>query len=110
MGAIVDEIAVYATIQARDNTDLLLKELGDSKIDLITFTSSSTVKNFNALLPADRFEKLLKGVSIACIGPITADTAKELEFNTHVIAETSTISGLCEAILQHFSDKGSATK
>lgn len=110
MGAIVDDIATYATIQARDKTDLLLKELDDSKIDLITFTSSSTVKNFKALLPPDRFKKLLKGVPIACIGPITADTARELGFNTHVVAETSTILGLCEAILQHFPDKGSSTK
>lgn len=102
MGADVDEITVYHTTQGHENSDLLLSRLEESTLDLITFTSSSTVKNFKALLPPDRFNKLIKGVTIASIGPITAETAKDLGFEVHITAETFTIPGLCDAIRQHY--------
>ncbi|UCG79694.1 MAG: uroporphyrinogen-III synthase, partial [Desulfobacterales bacterium] len=77
--------------------------LEQGAIDIVTFTSSSTVKNFKALLPADRFESLMKGVTVASIGPITTDTAKELGFKVDITAKDFTIPGLCEAILQHYA-------
>ena len=102
MGAYVDEIIVYHTIENHENSELLISRLEELTIDLITFTSSSTVKNFKALLPTEKFEKLIEGVTIATIGPITAATAKDLGFDVHIIAEIFSISGLCDAILQYF--------
>ena len=102
MGAAVNEIPAYETLKAVENTDDLLQKLKDNHIDLITFTSSSTVKNFKALLPAKNFTKLIQGVTIASIGPITSDTAKELGFDVHITAESYTIPGLIEAILQYY--------
>ncbi|MCP4106181.1 MAG: uroporphyrinogen-III C-methyltransferase [Desulfobacteraceae bacterium] len=100
MGAIVDEVTAYCTKEVRDNADLLIKQLKDGVVDIITFTSSSTVKNFRSLLPSEDEEmsKLMNGVIIASIGPITADTAKELGFNVDIVAKSYTIPGLCEAI------------
>jgi uroporphyrinogen III methyltransferase/synthase len=92
MGAVVDEIAAYQTEQARENVDELIKRLEEGSIDIVTFTSSSTVKNFKALLPPERFESLIEG-----------DTAKELGFKVGITAEDFTIPGLCEAILQHYA-------
>jgi uroporphyrinogen III methyltransferase/synthase len=103
MGAVVDEINTYRTIQDRQNVDILLEDLRKNGIDMVTFTSSSTVKNFKALIPNDMFFSLLNGVTVACIGPITADTAKELGFNVDVIAEEYTIPGLCKAIVRHYA-------
>jgi uroporphyrinogen III methyltransferase/synthase len=102
MGATVDEIPVYETLKAVENTDDLVQKLKDNHIDLITFTSSSTVKNFKALLPTENFTDLIQGVTIASIGPITTDTAKELGFDVHITAESYTIPGLVEAILQYY--------
>jgi len=102
MGAIVDEIAAYQTEQARENVDVLVKRLEEGSIDLLTFTSSSTVRNFKALLPPDRFESLIDGVTVASIGPITADTARDLGFRVDIMAQDYTIDGLCEAILQYY--------
>jgi uroporphyrinogen III methyltransferase / synthase len=103
MGAIVDEISIYHTIQDCQNADILLEDLRNGGIDMVTFTSSSTVKNFKALIPDDMFISLLEEVTVACIGPITADTARELGFNVHVIANEFTIPGLCKAIVRHYS-------
>jgi uroporphyrinogen III methyltransferase/synthase len=69
----------------------------------VTFTSSSTVKNFKTLLPPDTFESLIQNVTFASIGPITTDTAKELGFKVDITAEDFTIPGLCQAILQHYA-------
>jgi len=105
MGAEVDEIATYQTLQARENVDRLFAGLMEKNIDMITFTSSSTVKNFKSLFTGeDDFKRLMKGVTVACIGPITADTAAELGLDVHLVAESYTIPGLCQSIQQYFKD------
>ncbi|MEE9495621.1 MAG: uroporphyrinogen-III C-methyltransferase [Desulfobacterales bacterium] len=105
MGATVHEIPAYETLKAVENTDDLVQKLKDNQIDLITFTSSSTVKNFKALLPPDDFKTLMQGVVIASIGPITSDTAAKLGFEVQITAESYTISGLVEAILQNYQGR-----
>ena len=105
MGAVVDEVTAYCTRAVQDNVDLMLTRLKEKTIDLITFTSSSTVKNFHALLPPEDLESLMQGVTVASIGPITGDTARDLGFDVHIIAESFTIPGLCQAIRQYYSTK-----
>jgi uroporphyrinogen III methyltransferase/synthase len=104
MGAHVDEVTVYETRSVPENSKMITDQLSQQRIDLITFTSSSTVKNFKALIPAAMFESLVRGVPTASIGPITAETAAELGFEVTIVAPTYTIPGLCEAILHHYRD------
>jgi uroporphyrinogen III methyltransferase/synthase len=103
MGAVVDDITVYCTKAVNDDADDVLTQLKRRTVDMITFTSSSTVKNFHALLPSEKFEDLMQDVIIATIGPITADTARDLGFEVHIVAESYTIPGLCQAILQYYN-------
>ncbi|MEA3416946.1 MAG: uroporphyrinogen-III C-methyltransferase [Thermodesulfobacteriota bacterium] len=105
MGAEVNEVTAYRTKEVRDNVNVLLSRLEESTIDLITFTSSSTVKNFHALIPPEKFNDMMKGVTVAAIGPITADTAKTLGFDVHIVAESFTIPGLYDAIKQFYNQK-----
>ena len=92
-GAKVTVVAAYKTEPARDSTQVELK-LSAGEIDLITFTSSSTVKNFvNAVR-----EKYLSRAKTAAIGPITAETLKKFGVDADVVAEEFTIAGLVEAI------------
>ncbi len=101
MGAVVDEVTVYRTRQD-GRGDVLVQLLEDRKVDLVTFTSSSTVSNFMALLPTGRAGELLKGVTLASIGPVTTATAAGLGLEIHVTARTYTIPGLCAAILEFY--------
>lgn len=101
MGAAVDDITVYCTRPVSDHKDRLIELLEADAIDMITFTSSSTVSNFKSLLPEGRFQELVKSATIASIGPITSETAAKLGFKVHLTAETFTIDGLVEAILRH---------
>jgi uroporphyrinogen III methyltransferase/synthase len=103
MGAVVDEVAAYQTVQARENAGQLVEDLRSGSIDMVTFTSSSTVKNFKALLPeGEPIEAFMNGVTVASIGPITSDTARELGFTVDITASAYTIPGLCDAILAHY--------
>lgn len=102
MGAVVDEVTVYCTHEVKDHAKRLITLLENGKVDIVTFTSSSTVKNFTALLPKDRVSELLKNVTLASIGPITSETAKDLGLNIEITAKTYTIPGLCEAILNYY--------
>jgi len=105
MGAVVDEVTAYCTRAVQDNADLMLTRLKEKTIDMITFTSSSTVKNFHALLPPEDLESLMQGVTVASIGPITGDTARNLGFDVHITAESFPIPGLCQAIKQYYTRK-----
>ena len=107
MGAAVNEVTSYLTEKEAGNTDQLRQWLEDKTIDLITFTSSSTVNNFKAVITANKFENLVEDVTIACIGPITADTAKDLGFDVHIVADVYTIPGLCDAIVGYYANKKS---
>ncbi|RJP84087.1 MAG: uroporphyrinogen-III C-methyltransferase [Desulfobacteraceae bacterium] len=104
MGAVVDEVAVYQTVDDTENIDQLIRQLDDQAIDLITFTSSSTVTNFKKLIPEDRFATLMAHTAIASIGPITSETAEKNGFRVDISADTYTIPGLCDAIVQYYQD------
>ena len=71
----------------------LLDALDAKSVHWITFTSSSTAKNFVTLLGCDYRDKL-KGVKIASIGPITTATLRELGLEPDAQAETFNVGGL----------------
>jgi len=102
LGAVVDDVTAYENHPVTDQADSLLTRLKEGSIDLVTFTSSSTVENFHALLPPDALGTLMNGVTIASIGPISADTARTLGFTVDIIPDAYTIPDLCEAIRQYY--------
>ena len=102
MGAAVHEVPAYRTRIAEEGRDALLENLEAGRVDMVTFTSSSTAKNFKSLLPEDRLHRLMQGVRVASIGPITTDTAVELGFVVDVTASTFTIDGLVAAVVSAF--------
>ena len=95
MGAEVEVAPAYRTICGQVDGEALAAELKEGNIDLVTFTSSSTVKNLVNIIGS---AEVLKGVKTACIGPVTADTAKSLGIEPDIIAKEYTIEGLVEAI------------
>ncbi|MDM8535318.1 uroporphyrinogen-III C-methyltransferase [Desulfobacterales bacterium HSG17] len=102
MEAIVDEIACYQTHTVPESKSQLITALTEKKVDLITFTSSSTVENFIEMMSGSDKQALLEGVILASIGPITTQTATEHGLDVQIEAEKFTIEGLVEAILDHY--------
>src|SRR5262249_11561162 len=103
LGAQVDEVAVYRTIQPqRVRVEELRERLKAGEINLITFTSSSTVRNFVVLFPGEDLRTLLGPARVGCIGPITADTAREYGLEVVVQPTTYTIPAFAQAIVTYF--------
>ena len=68
-------------------------------MDVVTFTSPSTVRNLAHIANANPLGALLKGVKVACIGPVTADAARALGVHVDIVASNHTIDDLVEAIV-----------
>lgn len=95
-GALVDDVAVYRTRPAGD-PDVARGLFREGKVDVVTFTSSSTVRNLVTLL-GDPARSLLATATIASIGPITSQTARDLGLTVQVEAAEHTIPGLVDAL------------
>lgn len=104
LGALVDEVTAYRTLLGAGQSGRILEMLREGEIHVITFTSSSTVRNFVHMLGVSDISNLLAGVTVACIGPVTAATARELGINVDMVAEEYTIEGLVKAILKYFHE------
>ena len=103
MGAEVDVVEAYRTVRPKGGVKKLKKILKDGKMDVITFTSSSTLNHFAELLKKENLKKLLRGIAIACIGPVTARTVKEWGLKTQIQPRQYTIPGLTQAIAKYFA-------
>jgi len=99
-GAQVEVVTAYRTVPDNSSLDRLEEMFKEGKIDIITFTSSSTVRNFLDLLKKENLPKILKKTKVVCIGPVTAETAKELGLRVDAVAEEYTIAGLVKAIVK----------
>ncbi len=103
-GAEVNLVPIYDTVIPEESHAKLAKVFQTDAPDMITFTSSSTVRNFVAL--AEGIEEITR-FPCAVIGPITAETASENSLDIRVQPEESTIPDLVEAMGRYFEKVGS---
>jgi uroporphyrinogen III methyltransferase/synthase len=102
-GGHINVVTVYRTGKGEGNIQEV-KELFQKKlIDVITFTSSSTVQNFVELLDEKNISRTIKGAAVASIGPVTAATALSLGIKTDIMPSKYTVSGLVKAIVEYFN-------
>lgn len=98
LGADVWDVPAYRTVLGQTNKEELRTLLQNRSIHAVTFTSSSTVRNFLQLLDGDR--SLLDGIKLFSIGPITSATARELGLTIYREAKKYTIEGLVQALVE----------
>ncbi|MCU0580281.1 MAG: uroporphyrinogen-III C-methyltransferase [Desulfobacterota bacterium] len=108
LGAQVSVVTAYRTIPEEAEKPLLLERLQAGAVDCLTFTSSSTVLNFLALFDRSEILPLLRPVTVACIGPVTAQTARANGLDVQVIPESYTIPGLVKALVDFYHNQGSS--
>ena len=100
MGAAVNRLAAYRNVPVKGVGDLAKNAFHDG-VDVVTFTSSSTVRNLVDMLDGDR--SALEASFIACIGPVTAATCRELGLRVDLEASEHTVEGLVESVTSHFA-------
>lgn len=104
-GGEVDVVCAYRAVPpdpAPEEIDALFEGRG---IDMITFASSSTLRNFVEIIGENRLQTYLKNGSIACIGPVTAQTAREMGIRVDVIPAEYTLPALSDSIVDYFRKK-----
>jgi uroporphyrinogen III methyltransferase / synthase len=102
-GAEVHVVTVYRTIRPLGEVQRLKDQLAARDLHVMTFASSSTVRNFCALFEnRDEMRMLTADVAVACIGPVTAHTAEEEGLPVTIMAKDNTIPALVDAIVHYF--------
>ena len=98
-GAQVDVAVTYRTMNSGRKKEELQRFIDAGEVDVITFTSSSTVTNFVEIMGADYV--LPPSIKIACIGPVTAATAKKAGFSIDIEQEQYTMDGLVQSLVHY---------
>ena len=99
LGGLVDAVEAYQTVKPNIESESITRQFEETSIDVIAFTSSSTVSNFSTLVGSRDLSVLLRNTLVACIGPVTAETAAEHGLEKTIRPETYNISALVEAIV-----------
>jgi uroporphyrinogen III methyltransferase/synthase len=105
LGAQPHEVVAYITRPPVKSIASAKRMLADGVIDIVTFTSSSTVNNLVSALEGELDS--IKGCTIACIGPVTADAADRAGLSVDIVAEEHTIPGLVSAMEKYFGERES---
>ena len=105
-GALVDDVPLYDTIKVASGGDKRRDEIEadllEGRIDLVTFTSSSTVTNFLEMFPAHEPAALLAEVKVAVIGPTTQKTAIKNGVGVDIVAKEASVESLAAAIVEAY--------
>jgi len=107
LGATVDVVPVYRSI-IPPGTGQRLQDAFEERVDLVTFTSSSTVRHFIKLVGQELAQEVLAGTVVACIGPITAATATEAGLEVAVLPQEYTVESLHQAVVRYFQARASS--
>ena len=102
-GAHIDDVPLYDTIKVPgENRDKIKADLLNGRIDLVTFTSSSTVTNFLEMFPNHAPTVLLANVKVAVIGPTTQKTVEKCGVHVDVVAKEALVESLVEAVIEEY--------
>ncbi|MGD8786034.1 MAG: uroporphyrinogen-III C-methyltransferase [Phycisphaerales bacterium] len=95
-GAKVDDIAVYNIVNQKGDSDRLIEEIKNNRIDWLTFASPSSANSFVEQIPL----KLINSnrLKVASVGPVTSERLRTLGVKVDVTAEDHTLEGLLDAI------------
>ncbi|MCY4659433.1 MAG: uroporphyrinogen-III synthase [Acidobacteria bacterium] len=105
-GAEVSDVAAYRTVPMTDAEGIdVSRMLRERRIDVVTFTSASTVHNLVTRIGPGPAAELLADVVVASIGPVTADAARRAGIATAIVPSTYTVPALAEAIATHFDSR-----
>jgi len=104
-GAEVTVATAYENIRPAADVERVRRLFEEKRIAAVTFTSSSTVNNFVEMLGQKEYIKLVSGVAVACIGPVTAKTAEECGMKVDIMPKEYTIPALVDAMVEYYRKK-----
>lgn len=104
LGGEIDVPVTYRTIKPEHRGKRLRRFLKEGRISIATFTSAATFNNFREIMGNDA-EDLLKGVTIAVIGPVTAKAIEKAGLRVDIMPEKATIEAMAAKIIKWIGEK-----
>ncbi|EIJ79063.1 Uroporphyrinogen-III synthase [Bacillus methanolicus PB1] len=103
-GACVEEVVIYETYLPETSRTQLVDIVQAGKLDILTFTSSSTVIHFMEIVHANNGFEKIKDCLVACIGPVTAEKASSLGLKVDVVPNIFTIEEMVKGIVKYIEN------
>ncbi|MCM3704461.1 MULTISPECIES: uroporphyrinogen-III synthase [Cytobacillus] len=103
-GARVDEIIVYKTVFPRKSINLLKDQLSGKGLDILPFTSPSTVDHFMEAVKELGFLTAVKDSVVGCIGPVTKERAEAYGLQVHAVPEEYTVHSMLKSIIRYLAE------
>ena len=99
-GANVDCVTAYRTVASGRKKEELINWINEGRINVITFTSPSTVEHLMAMMEGSYH--LLQGIKIACIGPVTAEASRKAGLDVDILQERYIVPAMVQSICEYF--------
>lgn len=99
-GVIVDEVIIYDTFFPEDSRELLRQSLVKKEIDILTFTSPSTVDHFMEVVNEHSLQDNIRDCLIACIGPEARKRAMSYGLNVHIMPKNYTVYDMITSVME----------
>lgn len=100
-GAHVDEVVIYETYMPEDSRAKLSRMLSERELDILTFTSPSTIDNFMMVVKEFGLQDRLEGCLVACIGPVTEKRLREHGLPVHVSPKEYTVKEMLRSTVEY---------
>ncbi|PLS01323.1 uroporphyrinogen-III synthase [Neobacillus cucumis] len=104
-GAHVDEVVIYETYMPEESRLKLARMLADNELDILTFTSPSTVDHLMVVVRQYGLEESLKKCIIGCIGPVTEKKLLEYGITVHASPDEYTVKDMMKSTIAYLEDK-----
>ncbi|MCH6267745.1 uroporphyrinogen-III synthase [Neobacillus citreus] len=101
-GAVVDELIIYENYMPEESREKLAKMLSERELDILTFTSPSTVDHLMDVVGEYGLADHLNGCIIACIGPVTEKRLLEYGLPIHAAPEEYTVDEMVKSVIDFF--------
>jgi uroporphyrinogen-III synthase len=103
-GGIVDDLVIYDNHENVSEKDRLLELLSKQQIDVITFTSPSTVNNFIKLVDGQPWREWMEEIDIACIGPVTKEALAQVDLMVNVCPTEYTTAKMLLELVRYYTN------
>ncbi|MFJ5715554.1 uroporphyrinogen-III synthase [Neobacillus sp. NPDC093127] len=104
VGAVVDEVVIYETYMPEESRVKLAGMLADKQLDILTFTSPSTVDHLMEVVKEYRLDEQLRNCVIGCIGPVTEQKLHAYGLTVHASPEEYTVAEMIKSLIAYLED------
>jgi len=110
IGAVVDEVVIYETYMPEESRVKLARMLGGNQLDILTFTSPSTVDHLMDVVKENGLDEQLQNCVIGCIGPVTEKKLLGYGLVVHASPEEYTVKEMIKSTIAYLENEEEPSK